>query len=131
MGSIARMNRNERYIKTVGPNVLRAKGQYDFQKGDWFELLEFSMGQTEDGSELVKMYVTVQNKRTGDQFTFTDDSVQFDPEETSHDAVDRVATMLTNGYSSEKQIARSNKIAIRLLKKADLIPIEYDAEEVA
>jgi len=131
MGSITRMSRNGRYIQFVGPKILESKGRYDLKNGDCFELMNFGMGETEDGSEVVKIYTTFQNKRTGDEYIFTDDNVQFDPEENSHDSVDRVTQHMSSGTDDEEQLSKHQKEAIRLLQKADLISKNYDAEEVA
>jgi uncharacterized membrane protein YvbJ len=128
MGSISRMNRCDRFIKTVGPTLLKKYQQYDYQKGDWLELVDVNVAQAEDGTEVVKLYLTFRNKRTGDEHQLTQDLALFEPEGEDHDNVSVLASELCDDVDQETYEKSVSK-AVKLLKKADLITPKYSIEE--
>lgn len=128
MGSVIRGDRCDLFLKTVAPVLEKKLGRYDFQKGDWFELVKFELCQSEDGTECVKLYVTLRNKRTGDEHQFTEDTCMFEPVGMDHDNVSKLAASLCDDHDQETY-EKNVKKAVRLLKKAGLINPKYSAEE--
>jgi len=126
MGSISRMNRCGRFIQKIGPALLRKYQKYDFQMGDWWETDSIALSESDDGTETVKLFLTLKNRRTGDQHHFTQDIPIFDPEGHDHGSVHALASELCEDRSDYEKCM---KRAVKLLKKADLINPKYNAEE--
>jgi hypothetical protein len=124
-------DRSETFIEKVGPTLLKKYQGYDYQKGDWFELVDLQINMMDDGTNVVKTCLTLQNKRTGDQHEFFQDHNIFEPVGEDHDNVSALASELCDDVDQESYEKNVGK-AVKLLKKAKLINPKYnDAEEVA
>ena len=122
MGSCSRAERNSRFIKEAMPLVKERLTAYRLEVGDWWELEGFGLG-ADDGEETVKLYLTMHNKRTGDEYLLTEDNdVYFDPEGSDEDNIERLACRLgRNDLIGEREILQNRKEAIEILARADLL----------
>jgi len=122
MGSISRMNRCGRFRQQLEDRIV---AKSPLQTGDWLEVVGVSVGQAEDGTEVSKLYVTVRNKRTGDEDSLTWDECLYDPEGDDEGNVDRLHGHLY-GYAKDDEELDAHRVeVIGLLKKAELISSTY------
>lgn len=124
MGSIVRMNRCDRFRKLLEDRIV---AKSPLQMGDWVEVVGVSVGQSEDGCEVSKLYITVRNKRTGDEDILTFDECLYAPEDVDENNVNRLHDYLYPG-SADDEFMKRRKEVIKQLKKAELINPKFKAE---
>lgn len=125
MGSISRMARATRFRAQLEDKIV---AKSPLQMGDWLEVVGVSVGQSEDGCEVSKLYVTVRNKRTGDEDSLTFDTCLHDPEGEDDTNVDRLHAHLYGYAKEDEELDKHRAEVIDLLKKAELINKDYTEE---
>lgn len=124
MGSCSRLERNSRFIKEAMPLIKERLASHRLRVGDWWELEGFGLG-ADDGEEIVKLYLTMRNKRTGDEYNLSEDDVYFDPEGSDEDNIERLTYRLRynddNTGKEARVMARNRREAIEILARADLL----------
>lgn len=117
MGSISRMSRCDRFRRQLEDQLV---AKSPLQPGDWVEVIGVSVSQSEDGAEVSKLYVTVRNKRTGDEECLTTDACLYNPEGSDEDNVASVTDYL-HAPCSDEEYEQHRKKVIASLQKAELI----------
>jgi len=122
MGSISRMSRCGRFREQLEDQIV---AKSPLQTGDWIEVVGVCVGQAEDGTEVSKLYITVRNKRTGDEDVLTFDECLYEPEGEDEGNVDRLHGHLYGYAKDDEELDKHRDEVIDLLKKAELIDPKY------
>lgn len=123
MGSISRMDRCKRFRMKLEDKIV---ARSPHQMGDFLEVTGVSVGMTDDGTDVTRLYIVVKNKRTGDESELTTDGILFSPEEPDEDTVARLHGALFNYQGYEGKKFKANRATtVKLLKGAKLINPKY------
>lgn len=122
MGGITRMTRCERFRNNLEDMIM---AKTPLQKGDTLEVLGVCVGQSEDGTEVSKVYITVRNTGTRDEYVLTFDECVYDPEGEDESNVRRLYDHLYDDREDGKEFRKHRTKVINLLKKAELIYPAY------
>lgn len=123
MGSISREARCARFREKLEKKIIAAASN---RVGDFLEIVGATVGMTDDGTDVSKIFFTVKNKRSGDETVMEGDSILFAAEDDDESNVSRLQSHLYEDMGFEKLRASNRKKAIKLLKDAKLIDPKYE-----
>jgi hypothetical protein len=106
--------------------AIKQKVKPQLSIGDQFELVKIDVAPADD-MVCVKMYLTLQNKRTGDKHELATDDVLFEAAgEDAHNINNLMEALWgPNPLGHYGRMERARKRAIKILKKAGLISPNY------
>lgn len=116
MGSIANSRRNERFIDAFENKIV---SMAPIKKGDLLDVTDVYIEESEDGTEVAKLFLHVRNVRTGKIEVLTRDRCLYDPEGDIEDNTERIVGHLSKDTKEEEKENLYNEV-IESLEKMEL-----------